>query len=163
MAGTYAEAEIVLRQVVDRVGGELPESDVRSVGELIDAGELGVAYENLCTQLDEYEVEIDQESLAGLTAVAAYFAGATGTNGGAGTVVREWEEIHGFESASEFARFEKWIRDAVTEGSLTEVPVGERYGDIAAFDERWFREPAGQAWRLVAPDPPFTGVFLKVG
>jgi hypothetical protein len=37
----------------------LPMADVESIGVLIDAGELGVALETLCTQIYEYDVEVD--------------------------------------------------------------------------------------------------------
>jgi hypothetical protein len=74
----------------------------------------------------------------------------------------EWEEIHGFTSPGEFIRFEHWLRDAVDEGALVEVEVGERYNRSTIFEERWFKTPAGRVWRIVAPDFPFTGVFLRV-
>jgi hypothetical protein len=74
-----------------------------------------------------------------------------------------WEEIHGFESPGEYASFLRWIAEAIADGSLTEVAVLDRYGDSEMFDERWFAAPSGQLWRLVAPEPPFRGVFLMIG
>lgn len=72
-----------------------------------------------------------------------------------------WDEIHGFASAGEYRRFLGWLDDALAEGALVEVPVRSRYaGEM--LDERWFREATGRCWRFVAPDPPFTGVFLTV-
>jgi hypothetical protein len=44
----------------------LPASDVDSIGVLIDAGEIGVALETLCTQIYEYDVEVDAAQRARL-------------------------------------------------------------------------------------------------
>ncbi|WP_040598250.1 hypothetical protein [Patulibacter medicamentivorans] len=74
----------------------------------------------------------------------------------------DWEELHGFRSLSEFRRFEQWIIEAKEAGALKEVPVERHYSGIAEFAERWFEEPSGQVWRLVGPDAPFQGVFIKV-
>lgn len=73
----------------------------------------------------------------------------------------EWDEIHGFESPREFRRFQRCIDRAIEEGALRSVALEERYGD-AAFDEWWYAEPSGSIWRLVAPEAPFRGVFLRV-
>lgn len=40
----------------------LPPEDVESISELIEYGEGGIAFENLCTQLYEYDCPITQES-----------------------------------------------------------------------------------------------------
>jgi len=37
----------------------LPATDADSIGMLIDAGELGIALETLCTQIYEYDIEVD--------------------------------------------------------------------------------------------------------
>lgn len=73
-----------------------------------------------------------------------------------------WDEIQSFTSPGEFRRFQLWIEEALAEGALVEIPVLSRYGRSDMFDERWFRAPSGQRWRLVAPNPPFLGVFLMV-
>lgn len=73
-----------------------------------------------------------------------------------------WEEIHGFASPGEFERFEIWIAEGVADGVLTPIEVGSPYSGSAMSDERWFRSALGESWRLVAPDPPFLGVFEKV-
>lgn len=70
----------------------------------------------------------------------------------------DWDEIHGFTSPGEYARFARWLGEAVSEGAFVEIDVAERYSGSSIFDERWFRTPAGQVWRVVAPDFPFTGV-----
>lgn len=74
----------------------------------------------------------------------------------------EWDEIHGFASPGEFDRFRKWIDEALQEGALAEVPVESPYSGSTMFDERWYRSTAGDTWRVVAPDPPFRGVFERV-
>jgi hypothetical protein len=73
-----------------------------------------------------------------------------------------WEEIHGFATPGEFRRFLIWIADAIGDGSLVEVAVVDRYSGSEMFEERWFAANSGQVWRLVAPEPPFLGVFLMV-
>ncbi|MGN6611683.1 MAG: hypothetical protein ACTHLJ_07885 [Angustibacter sp.] len=73
-----------------------------------------------------------------------------------------WDEIEGFTSPGEFQRFLLWVQSALDEGALAEIPVQARYGPSAMFEERWFEAPSGQRWRLVAPEPPFLGVFLMV-
>lgn len=74
----------------------------------------------------------------------------------------EWDEIHGFSTPGEFSRFRAWIREALAEGALTEIPVGEPYSGSPLFDEHWYRAASGAVWRLVAPEPPFRGVFKRV-
>lgn len=49
-------AERLRSALADAAG--LPDRDVESVQVLIDAGELGVALETLCTQVYEYDVEV---------------------------------------------------------------------------------------------------------
>lgn len=73
-----------------------------------------------------------------------------------------WDRIEGFTSPGEFQRFLLWIQSALDEGALVEIAVQERYGPSEMFDERWFEARSGQRWRLVAPEPPFLGVFLPV-
>jgi hypothetical protein len=74
----------------------------------------------------------------------------------------DWDEIHGFSSPGEFERFRRWIADAVAEGALAEVPVRSAYSGSTALDEHWYRSTRGTVWRVVAPDPPFRGVFERV-
>ena len=76
--------------------------------------------------------------------------------------VEDWEEIHGFRSPGEFRRFERWIREALRDGSAVEIPVKRPYAG-PVFEERWFRAASGRIWRLVSPDAPFPGVFEVVG
>jgi hypothetical protein len=76
---------------------------------------------------------------------------------------RPWEAIDGFRSPGEFQRFLAWMGDQVAAGAATEVPVTTSYAGVSTFEERWFRfTKTGETWRLVSPDPPFTGVFEPV-
>ena len=71
----------------------------------------------------------------------------------------EWEPIDGFNSDEEYERFLTSIREQVRSGVAKEGPVAEPYSGIH-WDERWFQCVASKdTWRLVAPDPPFKGVF----
>lgn len=73
------------------------------------------------------------------------------------------ERIDGFSSPGEYARFERWIEERVQRGELEPAAVRARYSGLHTTDERWYRTlPEGKFWRLVAPDPPFTGVFEPV-
>lgn len=65
-------AQRTLEAVVRVAARRLPERDVDSIRSLIGAGELGIAFENLCTQLDEYEVGLDPASLASLGEIGTY-------------------------------------------------------------------------------------------
>ncbi|MCS7063449.1 MAG: hypothetical protein NZM04_05305 [Methylacidiphilales bacterium] len=73
-----------------------------------------------------------------------------------------WEEIIGFQSPGEFQRFQSWIEEQIKLGNAEEVPVDPSC--IGAYwNQRWLRHKAsGVVWRLVEPDPPFTGVFQPV-
>lgn len=52
-----------LRAIVVALDGRLPTVDIDNAWGLIDAGEPGVALENLCTQLYEYDVLVPREVL----------------------------------------------------------------------------------------------------
>jgi hypothetical protein len=62
----------------------------------------------------------------------------------------------------EFQRFNAWISEAVRENVLVEVPVESPYSGSSLFDEHWYRAAEGVVWRVVAPEPPFRGVFERV-
>lgn len=59
-----------LRALVIALADMLPADDVTSVEGLIDGGEPGVALENLCTQLYEYEAAVTAEQLRELRLLA---------------------------------------------------------------------------------------------
>lgn len=47
-----------LHRVADALAGDLPNEDISNFRSLVDAGEPGVALENLCSQIFEYDVTI---------------------------------------------------------------------------------------------------------
>lgn len=59
----------ILRAIVVELEGKLPAANIQNAWGLIDAGEPGVALENLCTQLYEYDVPVPPSVLAQITAV----------------------------------------------------------------------------------------------
>ena len=52
------QIETKLLEVLDAFANQLPRDDVSNIRELVEAGEWGVGFEILCTQLYEYDVEI---------------------------------------------------------------------------------------------------------
>lgn len=74
----------------------------------------------------------------------------------------ELEEIDGFQSASEFNRFEQWIENEIMLGSAVEIRMLNYYAG-ANFKERWFKfNGTGGIWCLVYPDGPFHGYWGAV-
>jgi hypothetical protein len=74
-----------------------------------------------------------------------------------------WEKMNGFKNSSEFYRFIDWITNQTKEGIAEEVRVESPYLKGNTFREKWYRHKASNdTWRLVWPDPPFTGVFEPV-
>lgn len=55
--------ETKLLQLVAAHSDQLPDQDIRELRSLINAGEPGVALENLCTQLYEYESSVTPQAL----------------------------------------------------------------------------------------------------
>lgn len=74
-----------------------------------------------------------------------------------------WERISDFDGWVEFERFETWLRNEITDGDASEIPVLKSYNAVCKFREKWFiHRFSGQTWRLVWPEPPFAGLFEKV-
>lgn len=74
-----------------------------------------------------------------------------------------WEEIRGFVSPGEFDRFVQYLERQIAAGVAREVDCEPDYGPGQLFGGRWFRDlESGEVWRLVPPDPPFTGVWERV-
>ena len=74
-----------------------------------------------------------------------------------------WEEIHGFTSPGEYKRFVQYIEGQVVSGAAEELPADPLYGKGMIYGGRWFRDvQTGAIWRLVAPDPPFRGLWEPV-
>ena len=73
-----------------------------------------------------------------------------------------WTVIEGFRSDEDYEQFRARIIDQVKSGLVTEERVGKPYSGID-WDEHWYRCAATKkTWRLVAPDPPFNGLFEPV-
>lgn len=73
------------------------------------------------------------------------------------------DEIHGFRSPGEYARFVEYLEARVSAGLFEEVEADESYGRGEIYGGRWFRDLAtGMTWRLVSPDPPFRGLWERV-
>ena len=60
------DLENQLLVLLGALSAPLPEGDTESIRSLIAAGEYGIAFENLCTQLYEYEAVIPIDSLVRL-------------------------------------------------------------------------------------------------
>lgn len=74
-----------------------------------------------------------------------------------------WEKINGFRSYIDFENFLKWIDEQVRVHQAEELTVLQHYMDVNCIEERWYRHiSSGQVWRLVWPDPPFTGLFAPI-
>ena len=66
-------ATALLRGVTIGLESGLLPDDVENVWELIDAGEWALALDTLCTQLYEYDVQIDQATYDDLAELGQYF------------------------------------------------------------------------------------------
>jgi hypothetical protein len=74
-----------------------------------------------------------------------------------------WEEIHGFVSPGEYARFLRYLERQVSAGYVREVPVDPEYGAGEIYGGRWFEDlETRSVGRLIPPDPPFRGLWEAV-
>jgi hypothetical protein len=74
-----------------------------------------------------------------------------------------WKEIHGFRSPGEYDSFMKFLGEHITSRQIEEIEIDENYHDGEIYGGRWFKNlETGQIWRLVPPDPPFTGLWEPV-
>jgi len=74
-----------------------------------------------------------------------------------------WEPIYGFTTPGEFARFDQWIADRISDGQAEAVEVEAHLRGVTSQAERWYRHvDTLEIWRLVEPDPPSRGAFLRV-
>jgi hypothetical protein len=74
-----------------------------------------------------------------------------------------WEQVDSFRSLKEYEGLLDRIRQQVNSGSALAVELDAKRRWGTSFEERWFRcGHHGDVWRLVAPDPPFHGVFKPV-
>ncbi len=75
-----------------------------------------------------------------------------------------WEHIGQFLDRAEFDRCAQWLEQQVRAGTAHEVPAAAHYLGANTLEEHWYRHVAsGEVWRLVWPDPPFRGLFARVG
>jgi len=74
----------------------------------------------------------------------------------------DWTVIEGFRSDAEYEQLLSKLVELVRSGLAKEVRVRKPYSGID-WDEHWYRcNESKETWRLVAPDPPFDGVFKPV-
>ena len=74
-----------------------------------------------------------------------------------------WEPVDGFKSLAEYERLRDSVNEQVRLGQADERRVAKPYSGLKTIDERWYRCKAnGEIWRMIAPDPPFPGIFDKV-
>ena len=66
-----ADIENVLLKIVAGLAGQLPSDQLQDMSDLVAAGESGVAFENLCTQIYEFDIRVDSTVLADLQKVGA--------------------------------------------------------------------------------------------
>lgn len=74
-----------------------------------------------------------------------------------------WKAIDRFESLAHYEDFLASISRQVAAGSARPMAVDPAKAWGSAWDEKWYLCLGGnELWRLVAPDPPFRGIFKKV-
>jgi hypothetical protein len=78
-----------------------------------------------------------------------------------------WEEVERFQSLMEFRSFERWMLGQVSAGMAKQLPVDQPYSDAhceaLVLVEIWYLHlKSREVWRLVVPEPPFDGVFMKI-
>lgn len=73
------------------------------------------------------------------------------------------EKIDGFQSYLEFEDFLDFINEQIQIGNARKLQVEKPYMGVTSIDESWYLHiESDQVWRLVWPDPPFTGLFEQV-
>ncbi len=65
------EIELALLEVVQTYAGQLPAQQAKDMADLVRAGEPGIAFENLCTQLYEYHIAVDNGMLNKLSDIGS--------------------------------------------------------------------------------------------
>ena len=74
-----------------------------------------------------------------------------------------WTTVEAFRSLAAYRELLARLEADVKAGRAAQLPVEPGLGWGTAFKERWFKCGAStEVWRLVAPDPPFPGVFDKI-
>jgi hypothetical protein len=62
----FQTIERMLLHLVQKYAGNFPAEQVAGMTELVQAGEAGIAFENLCTQLHEYDISVDEATVGQL-------------------------------------------------------------------------------------------------
>jgi hypothetical protein len=75
MAMQLHQIEQALKRIIPSFDSQLPPHQLDQMAELVDAGEPGIAFENLCTQLFEYDIKINSDMLV----IFEEIGGAMGT------------------------------------------------------------------------------------
>lgn len=74
-----------------------------------------------------------------------------------------WEVVDGFGSLAEYERLRDVVTEQVKKGQADERRVATPYSGLNTLDEHWYRcKATGEIWRMIAPDPPFPGIFDRV-
>ena len=74
-----------------------------------------------------------------------------------------WNSVERFHSYGEYEALKAELAKQVNSGTAKERRVTKPYSGLSTLDEHWYRcGTTGEIWRLVAPDPPFPGIFERV-
>jgi hypothetical protein len=74
-----------------------------------------------------------------------------------------WDPVDGFNSLAEYERLRDSVSEQVRMGLADERRVSKPYSGLKTIDEHWYRcKATGEIWRMIAPDPPFPGIFDRV-
>jgi hypothetical protein len=68
----FMDIQNVEKSLLDVIGsfvGQLPAEQLTDMADLVRAGERGIAFENLCTQLYEYDVLVSSEAMSTFRAI----------------------------------------------------------------------------------------------
>jgi hypothetical protein len=68
----FDSAAGALRGLVIQYEGTLPASDITNLWEFVNVGEIGLAFETLCTQLYEYDIQVGAEAAELLKELGVY-------------------------------------------------------------------------------------------
>ena len=74
-----------------------------------------------------------------------------------------WETVDGFASESEYRQLLTQLNEQVQAGAAKQIAIPSGQGWGTAWKENWYLCPeSNDIWRLVAPDPPFRGIFKLI-
>ncbi|HVC78355.1 MAG TPA: hypothetical protein VND96_17740 [Candidatus Micrarchaeaceae archaeon] len=74
-----------------------------------------------------------------------------------------WEPVDGFGSLAEYEQLRSRLTEQVQARLASERRISWGRGWGSAWHEEWFRcQVTRETWRLIAPDPPFRGIFKPV-